>query len=126
MDLRGERWQLKKKKARPEEPPKQRPPQESKEEEFRPYKIILTDEAQKGYKNLSANVKQAMDEIMERLKAWPEVSGTRPYFGKGWAPGKFRMKTWDWRIEFFVDQETRTVTVSKIGHRDEFYDEYHY
>lgn len=34
------------------------------------------------------------------------------------------MKTWDWRIEFQVDDDARTITVLRIGHRDKFYDEY--
>lgn len=123
MDLEGDRWQLKKKKERKEERPEQRP--QEPDPSFRPYTIIMTPEAQKGFDKLAANIKQAMNEIMERLKSWPEVSGTRTYFGKGWAPGKFRMKTWDWRIEFIVNEDKRTVTVSKIGHRDDFYDEYH-
>lgn len=85
----------------------------------------MTEEAQVGYDEAPNNVKGAMDEIMERLASWPEVSGVRPLFGKGYMPGKFRMKTWDWRIEFYVNEREHSITILRIGHRDTFYDEYH-
>jgi mRNA-degrading endonuclease RelE of RelBE toxin-antitoxin system len=85
----------------------------------------MLPEAQKAIQELPGNVRQAMWQILERLIAWPEVSGVRSLFGKGYAANKFRMKTWDWRIEFLVDMPNRTITVTRIGHRDSFYDEYH-
>lgn len=85
----------------------------------------MAREARDGYDELPANVKVSMDEIMRRLETWPEVSGVRPLFGKGYQAGKFRMKTWDWRIEFQVVPEKREIHVLRIGHRDTFYDEYH-
>lgn len=90
-----------------------------------PFKIIMTPEAQKGYDGLPGNMKLSMDEIVRRLESWPEVSGVKSFFGKGYAPNKFRMKTWDWRIEFEVDMARREIRVLRIGHRDTFYDEYH-
>lgn len=90
-----------------------------------PYTILMMPDARKAYDDLPGNVKTSMDEIMDRLRAWPEVSGVRPLFGKGYAANKFRMKTWDWRIEFTVSMKERSITVTRIGHRDTFYDEYH-
>jgi mRNA-degrading endonuclease RelE of RelBE toxin-antitoxin system len=90
-----------------------------------PFTIFLTEDSEKAFNELPANVKEAMNEIIERLKSWPEVSGVKPLFGKGYAPNKFRMKTWDWRMEFLVNPATREITVARIGHRDTFYDEYH-
>jgi len=123
VELHGERWKLKKKKEREQERPSadQPPPPAAP---FGPWQVLVTPEAQKGYDNLAANIQHAMDEIMERLKAWPEVSGARILYGKCWGPGKYRMKTWDWRIEFQVDDDARTITVLRIGHRDKFYDEH--
>lgn len=66
-----------------------------------------------------------MGEIFGRLTAWPQVSGAIPLFGKGFAPNKFRMKTWDWRVEFLVNPAVREITIVRIGHRDSFYDVYH-
>lgn len=92
---------------------------------YGPFIVSISPEAQKDYEELPGNVKEAMDQIMGRLRAWPEVSGVRSLFGKGYAANKFRMKTWDWRVEFLVDQASRTITVIRVGHRDTFYDEYH-
>lgn len=121
IDLSGDRRQPPKKKAeRPQEVP--RPPEGR---QAGPFTISMTREARDGFQELPGNVKAAMDQILERLTAWPEVSGVRSLFGKGYAANKFRMKTWDWRIEFLVDLPNRTITVTRVGHRDTFYDEYH-
>jgi mRNA-degrading endonuclease RelE of RelBE toxin-antitoxin system len=89
------------------------------------FRVLMTPDAQASYDDLPGNVKLSVDEIVNRLRAWPEVSGVRRLFGKGYAPNKFRMKTWDWRVEFIVNLEEREITVLRIGHRDTFYDEYH-
>jgi mRNA-degrading endonuclease RelE of RelBE toxin-antitoxin system len=89
------------------------------------FRVLIMPEAEKSYDKLPRNVKKSMDEIMIRLRSWPEVSGVRSLFGKGYAPNKFRMKTWDWRIEFLVNAKEWTITVTRIGHRNDFYDEYH-
>lgn len=117
--LAGERFRPKKRKR------EQPTPVERSRAPEGPFRILITDEAQRSFDELPANVKNAMIEIMNRLQAWPEVSGVRSLFGKGYAANKFRMKTWDWRIEFLVDEAHRTVTVVRVGHRDTFYDEYH-
>ena len=113
-----------------------RPPKKKKEQEQIPsgpslpkktgfFQVVMTPEAQKAYEDLPGNVKVSMDEIIDRLRAWPEVSGVRSLFGKGYSANKFRMKTWDWRIEFLVNMQERVISVIRIGHRDTFYDEYH-
>lgn len=125
MELKGERWQLKKKKEREEE--KRQEPQAPPAQARRtgPFGVAMTADAIDGYGRAPGNVRDQIDGIMERLKAWPEVSGTRTLWGKGWAPGKYRMKTGDWRVEFYVDETDRAITILRIGHRDDFYGEYH-
>lgn len=88
-------------------------------------KVIITDVAQRQYDELSANVRLLIDELIARLKDWPHVSGIRMIFGPGYAPGKFRMKTWDWRLEGLYNRPANEIKVLRIGHRDDFYDEYH-
>jgi mRNA-degrading endonuclease RelE of RelBE toxin-antitoxin system len=111
----------KKKKERPEE----RPAQPAAPSPSGPYKILIRPEAQQEFDALPANVQDSVTEIFERLKSWPEVSGVKPLFGKGYAPNKFRAKTWDWRVEFIVNPAIREITIIRIGHRDSFYDVYH-
>lgn len=121
VDLSGDRHRPPKKKAeRPQEA--SGTPQSPQDGRFT---ISMTREASEGFQSLPGNVKRAMEQILDRLRAWPEVSGVRSLFGKGYAANKFRMKTWDWRIEFLVDLPHRTITVTRVGHRDTFYDEYH-
>lgn len=91
----------------------------------RPFNVLITPDAQREYDGLPANMKAALDEIVERLKAWPEVSGVKRLFGKGYAPNKFRVKMWDWRVEFLVNSDSHEITIIRIGRRDTFYDEYH-
>ena len=119
--LEGDRFRPPKKKKDQEQPQNPPPPPPR----TGPFLVVMTEEAQKAYDKLPGNVKTSMDEIIERLRSWPEVSGVKPLFGKGYAANKFRMKTWDWRIEFLVNPHAKTISVIRVGHRDTFYDEYH-
>jgi mRNA-degrading endonuclease RelE of RelBE toxin-antitoxin system len=60
-----------------------------------------------------------MVKILHRLASWPEVSGAKPLRGN--LTGRFRMRTGDYRIQFFIDQGR--IVVERIGHRDGFYEE---
>lgn len=112
-----------------------RPPKKKKEREPErgtplsaptgPFKVLITDDAQREFDGLPRDAQEGITEIMDRLRAWPEVSGVRSLFGKGYAPNKFRIKFWDWRVEFVVNPATREITVTRMGRRDTFYDEYH-
>ena len=60
-----------------------------------------------------------MYRAVERLAAWPHVSGAKPL--RGSLAGHYRLRTGDYRIQFCVAGDS--VTVTKVGHRDGFYDE---
>lgn len=60
-----------------------------------------------------------VEKIFARLAAWPEVSGVKPLAGE--LAGHYRIRTGDYRVQFFVTGDV--VTVEKIGHRDGFYGE---
>lgn len=55
--------------------------------------------------------------LLERLEKWPTVSGAKPLSGP--LAGRFRLRTGDYRLQFYLQGET--VVVEKIGHRDRFY-----
>ena len=57
--------------------------------------------------------------LFERLEDWPEVSGAKPL--RGALTGWYRIRTGDYRVRFRVEGET--VTVDKIGHRRDFYED---
>jgi mRNA-degrading endonuclease RelE of RelBE toxin-antitoxin system len=56
--------------------------------------------------------------IMERLEAWPSVSGAKPL--RGSLVGRFRIRTGDYRIQFHLHGER--VVIERVGHRDGFYE----
>ena len=80
--------------------------------------VELTIEAQQQALELPKTIRSRMHRVIERLADWPNVSGAKPLRGN--LAGHFRLRTGDYRIQFFVTDEV--VTVEKIGHRDRFYD----
>ncbi len=64
-------------------------------------------------------IKRRLRNIIKRLENWPQVSGARPLTGN--LAGRYRVRTGDYRVQFYVEQDT--VIIERIGHRDRFYDE---
>jgi mRNA-degrading endonuclease RelE of RelBE toxin-antitoxin system len=81
--------------------------------------VTLTPEARRQAKKLPLPIFGRMTKLVERLADWPNVSGARPL--SGGLAGRFRLRTGDYRLQFYVKGET--VIVEKIGHRDRFYEE---
>jgi mRNA-degrading endonuclease RelE of RelBE toxin-antitoxin system len=52
------------------------------------------------------------------LEKWPAVSGAKALSGN--LAGFYRLRTGDYRLRFFIREET--VIVDQIGHRKEFYE----
>jgi mRNA-degrading endonuclease RelE of RelBE toxin-antitoxin system len=71
-------------------------------------------------------IKFRVQEIFERLRNWPEVSGAKG-LGKELA-GQYRIRTGKYRLQFRVDKtdedekEVTVVTIVKVGHREGFYE----
>lgn len=61
--------------------------------------------------------------VFERLSAWPDVSGAKPL--RSSLAGQYRIRTGDYRVQFSVAGRgvNAVVTITRIGHRDGFYDE---
>lgn len=89
----------------------------------RVYRVTLTPEAERQYGDLNKGVQRKIDEVFERLRGWPQVSGVIPLWGA--AKGHFRIKTMDWRVIFHVDEGAQTVLVDSISHRKDAYDKFH-
>jgi len=90
----------------------------------RSYKITMTQDAEKQYVKLNKGIQRKIDELLERLHNWPEVSGAIPLWGP--AKGHFRLKTQDWRVIFHVDEAEHEVLIDKIANRRDAYEEYHH
>jgi mRNA-degrading endonuclease RelE of RelBE toxin-antitoxin system len=80
--------------------------------------VELTPEAQQQAHDLPKPIRARVYGILERLANWPDVSGAKPLRGN--LAGRYRLRTGDYRIQFYVTGDV--VTVEKIGHRDQFYD----
>ncbi len=80
--------------------------------------VTLTPEALEQLDGLPAEIVARIEKLLERLKNWPAVSGAKPLRGN--LAGRYRMRTGDYRLQFYVDRST--VIVEKIGHRDGFYE----
>jgi len=87
------------------------------------YQISLTPEAERQYADLNKGVQVKIDDILDRLRNWPQVSGVVALWGA--AKGHFRMKTLDWRVIFHVDESERLVTIDAISHRKDAYGDFH-
>lgn len=81
--------------------------------------VILSPAAASALDELPIVLHGRVLKLLERLEKWPEVSGAKPLRGE--LAGRYRLRTGDYRVQFFVTDEL--VTVEKIGHRDGFYDE---
>lgn len=82
--------------------------------------VKVTPEALDQADRLPEVVLKRVRNVLERLKAWPAVSGAKPLSGdlSGW----YRIRTGDYRVRFRVEGET--VFVDKIGHRRDFYEDH--
>lgn len=81
--------------------------------------VTMTTEAARELEALPLVVHARVLKVLERLEAWPEVSGAKPLRGR--FAGQFRIRTGDYRIQFHASRTA--VVVVHIGHRDGFYEE---
>ena len=81
--------------------------------------VTLTIEARAQLEDLTLAVQRRIGALLRRLADWPAVSGAKPLRGE--LAGQFRLRTGDYRVQFHV--RGREVVVTRIGHRDGFYDE---
>lgn len=81
--------------------------------------VILTPDAAEQLDRLPKAIHVRVLGLLERLEHWPQVSGVKRLAGglTGWC----RLRTGNYRVRFHVEGEN--VTVDKIGHRSEFYED---
>jgi len=81
--------------------------------------VRFTKDAQADFDDLPATIQGRVTAVVERLRSWPAVSGTKALRGQ-WA-GHDRVRTGDWRVIFLV--VTPHLIVVRIKHRREVYDD---
>jgi mRNA-degrading endonuclease RelE of RelBE toxin-antitoxin system len=80
--------------------------------------VVLTQEARQQLERLPAVIHLRVLGVLERLSRWPDVSGAKSL--RGDLAGHYRVRTGDYRVQFFIRGDT--VVVTRMGHRDGFYD----
>ncbi len=80
--------------------------------------MVLTREAAEGLEDLPLVIHARVLALLERLAAWPAVSGSKPLTGR--LAKHYRLRTGDYRLQFRV--EGQAVIVEKIAHRTRFYE----
>jgi mRNA-degrading endonuclease RelE of RelBE toxin-antitoxin system len=82
-------------------------------------RVELTAQAERQVDAVPKAIRLRLLEVVRRLEKWPHVSGAKPL--RGALAGHFRIRTGDYRIQFFVEKDI--VVIEKVGHRDGFYEE---
>jgi mRNA-degrading endonuclease RelE of RelBE toxin-antitoxin system len=82
-------------------------------------RVLLTPDARQQLDELPAIIHLRVLRLLERLARWPNVSGAKRLGGR--LSGHYRVRTGDYRVQFHLKGDD--VIVTKIGHRDGFYDE---
>lgn len=80
--------------------------------------VLLTNEAQRQLSRLPGGMIRRMNDVLERLQAWPTVSGAKPLRHE--LTGSFRIRAGDWRVLFRVAGDV--VTVFAIDNRRDIYE----
>src|SRR5262249_1661007 len=96
--------------------------------------VTLTSEAREQLAELPRTIALRGEKLWTRLSRWPDVSGVKHL--RGDHAGKCRLRTGDYRVQFFVRETKKAarkgnggepvdhvVVVEKIGHRDGFYED---
>jgi mRNA interferase RelE/StbE len=84
-------------------------------------RVVMTAEALPQVDALPKTIRARVLGIVRRLEDWPDVSGAKPL--RGDLAGRYRMRTGDYRVQFYPTDGGALVVVEKVGHRDGFYDE---
>jgi mRNA interferase RelE/StbE len=83
------------------------------------YKILFLEQT---LKELSSFDKKSIERILYKVSTHlvksPAKLGKRL---KGDYAGFFKYRVGDWRVIYHLDEENKTITITKIGHRREVY-----
>lgn len=82
------------------------------------YSIFLTPRAARDYRKLPKEVQERISQALEKLRENPRPHGCEKVKGfDGW-----RIRIGDYHVIFKIDDENKTVTVTRIGHRKDVYE----
>lgn len=84
------------------------------------YRISLEKRPLKALLSLPAGDRLRLEAHIDDLAEEPRPPGITQLRGR-WRPA-YRLRVGDYRIIYYVDDGTRTVSVAAIGHRSHVYD----
>ncbi|MFN3420533.1 MAG: type II toxin-antitoxin system RelE family toxin [Armatimonadota bacterium] len=82
------------------------------------YSVFLASRAIRDYRKLPKEVQERISQALEKLRENPRPHGCEKVIGSD----SWRIRIGDYRIIFKVDDENKTVTVTRIGHRKDVYE----
>ena len=82
-----------------------------------PYQLIIQPTAERNIRSLPKDDIRRITHRIQLLPATPRPPGCK----KLGEPDIYRVRQGDYRILYRVDDETRSVTILKVGHRREVY-----
>ena len=83
------------------------------------YSLSFKGSADKEFRHLPAEVRQRVAAAVEALKANPRPIGVESLAGQ--LKGLHRIRIGDYRVVYQVDDEARSITVTRVGHRGKVY-----
>ena len=83
------------------------------------YKILIVRSAEKSLKPLNRNDKNKITLAISSLTDNPRPDGCKKVKSE---PGVWRIRSGDWRIGYWIDDDLMEVKVIRIAHRREFYE----
>ena len=83
------------------------------------YSVVLKSSAQKELDALDDPVFRRIDRKILALAEDPRPAGCKKL--KGYKD-QWRIRIGDWRVVYLVDDSTKRVSVTRVGHRREVYD----
>jgi len=83
-----------------------------------PYTVLFTPAAGRDLKRIDSPLRELLLERCAELADDPRPHGVKKGVGEDW----HRIRVNDYRIKYEIDDDARTVTVIRAGHRRDVYD----
>jgi mRNA interferase RelE/StbE len=83
------------------------------------YSLDIKHSAQRELDSLDDSVFTRIDRKILALAENPRPSGCKKLRGY---KGQWRVRVGDWRIVYFIDDDAKLVTITRVAHRREVYE----
>jgi mRNA interferase RelE/StbE len=83
------------------------------------YSLEIKHSAQRELDSLDDSVFTRIDRKILALAENPRPSGCKKLRGY---KGQWRVRVGDWRIVYFIDDDAKLVTITRVAHRREVYE----